>query len=236
LQAVISGEVEMAAPALSRFSEYAGGFRVFQMPFMFRDLDAVQTFQRSETGEKLKRSIVPAGIQGLTYWQGGMRQLSTSQQLTMPAQNKLRIGTSTGGVNEKQFALAGFAPVVIKPDGLFAAASAGQVAAVEATWADMYRYRLHKANRFATVTNHGVDGYLVITSTKFWRDLKPPMQQALWQTLWSLSEARNAAVIEQEATNEARIRNSGVTITSLDDAQRSQWIRRFEPTWSERIK
>jgi C4-dicarboxylate-binding protein DctP len=236
IKAVIKGDVEMAAPALSRFIEYAGGFRVFQMPFMFRDLDAVQTFQRSSTGARLKQSMVPAGIQGLTYWQGGMNQLSTREQLQGPADSTLRIGTSNGGVNEKQLSLAGFNPVVTKPDGFFAAASAGRVDAVEATWADMYRYRLHKTNRFATVTNHGVDGYLLITSTKFWTDLKPKTRDALWSVLWSLTEERNQKVVEQEAINQARVRNAGVSIAPLDDAQRAQWVRRFEPTWSDRVK
>jgi len=236
IEAVIKGDIEMAAPALSRFTKYAGGFRVFQMPFMFRDLNAVQTFQRSGTGARLKQSMVPAGIQGLTYWQAGMRQMSTSQPLTVPGTVALSIGTSNGGINEKQLSLAGFKPVVSKPGGFFAAASAGRVQAVEATWADIYRHRLHKVNRFATVTNHGVDGYLLITSTKFWTNLKSQTRDALWATLWSLTEERNIKVIEQEAINEARVRNTGVTVTTLDDAQRNQWVNRFEPTWSDRIK
>ena len=64
LEAMLAGDVQMAAPSLSKFEKFTKKFRLFDLPFMFDDVDAVDRFQNSDDGQKLKNAMKRRGLQG----------------------------------------------------------------------------------------------------------------------------------------------------------------------------
>ncbi len=60
LEAMLSGDVQLAAPSLSKFEKFTKKFRLFDLPFLFKDIDAVDRFQNSADGQKLKESMSAA--------------------------------------------------------------------------------------------------------------------------------------------------------------------------------
>ena len=45
LEAMLQGDVHLAAPSLSKFEKFTKKFRIFDLPFMFKDIAAVDRFQ-----------------------------------------------------------------------------------------------------------------------------------------------------------------------------------------------
>ena len=45
LEAMLQGDVQLAAPSLSKFEKFTKQFRIFDLPFMFKNIDAVDAFQ-----------------------------------------------------------------------------------------------------------------------------------------------------------------------------------------------
>jgi TRAP-type C4-dicarboxylate transport system substrate-binding protein len=41
LEAMLQGDVQLAAPSLSKFEKFTKQFRIFDLPFMFKDINAV---------------------------------------------------------------------------------------------------------------------------------------------------------------------------------------------------
>ena len=68
LEAVLLGDVQMAAPSLSKFETFTKKLRLFDLPFLFADINAVDRFQASEDGQALKDSMKRKGLQGLAFW------------------------------------------------------------------------------------------------------------------------------------------------------------------------
>ena len=50
IEAMLRGDVQLAAPSLSLFESITKAFRLFDLPFMFKNIEAVDAFQASETG------------------------------------------------------------------------------------------------------------------------------------------------------------------------------------------
>ncbi len=84
LEAMLAGDVQMAAPSLSKFEKFTKKFRLFDLPFMFDDVNAVDRFQNSEEGQNLKDSMRRRGLQGLAFWHNGMKQISANRPLIVP--------------------------------------------------------------------------------------------------------------------------------------------------------
>jgi len=97
LEALLNGDVQLAAPSLSKFEKFTKQFRIFDLPFVFKNVDAVNEFQTSEKGEKMKSSMRRKGLQGLAFWHNGMKQMSANVPLEKPTDangKKFRVMTS----------------------------------------------------------------------------------------------------------------------------------------------
>ncbi|HEY5622973.1 MAG TPA: TRAP transporter substrate-binding protein DctP, partial [Gammaproteobacteria bacterium] len=76
LEALAFGEIQMIAVSLSKFDRLTHSYQVFDLPFLFPDLAAVERFQASPTGRHMLSELVDSGFLGLAYWHNGMKQLS----------------------------------------------------------------------------------------------------------------------------------------------------------------
>ena len=85
LEALLNGDVHLAAPSLSKFEKFTKKFRIFDLPFMFKDINAVDAFQASEKGQALLDSMQKRGLQGLAYWHNGMKHISANKPLINPS-------------------------------------------------------------------------------------------------------------------------------------------------------
>ena len=57
LEALLQGDVQLAAPSLSKFEKFTKKYRIFDLPFMFKNVDAVDAFQASENGRRSRLSM-----------------------------------------------------------------------------------------------------------------------------------------------------------------------------------
>ena len=54
---MLLGDVQFIAPSLSKFDRYTKKIQVFDLPFLFDDIDAVDHFQSSPQGKALLESM-----------------------------------------------------------------------------------------------------------------------------------------------------------------------------------
>ncbi|MBT8419478.1 MAG: TRAP transporter substrate-binding protein DctP, partial [Gammaproteobacteria bacterium] len=81
---ILAGEVQMGAPSLSKLKKYTDKLGVFDLPFLFTSIGAVDKFNETEQGQSLLKSMESVGITGLGYLLNGMKQLSANRTLYLP--------------------------------------------------------------------------------------------------------------------------------------------------------
>lgn len=77
-------ETQLLAPSLAKFEHYSKPIQIFDLPFPFDDIDAVDRFQQSPQGQALLKSMEGKGLTGLGYWHNGMKQLFANKALREP--------------------------------------------------------------------------------------------------------------------------------------------------------
>ena len=80
--------VQMGASSLSKFEPITKKFRIFDLPFLFNNIEAVNKFQASPAGKAILNSMEKKGILGLAYWHNGMKQMSANKPLLKPEDAK----------------------------------------------------------------------------------------------------------------------------------------------------
>ena len=76
MEALLLGDVQIAAPSLSKFEAYTKKYRLFDLPFLFQDMEAVDRFVSSEKGLELLNILEDKGYKGLGYVYNGLKQFS----------------------------------------------------------------------------------------------------------------------------------------------------------------
>lgn len=180
LQALRDGKVQMLAPSLSKFEGYTKQLDVFDLPFLFDDLEAVKRFQKRDKSRELLRSMATSGIYGLAYWNNGMKQLSANRELRAPADAKgLSFRIQPSSVLDAQFGLLDAKAVRLPFAETFKALQDGKVQGTENTWSNIGSQKLDSVQPFITETNHGVLSYMLISNQKFWNSMPYPVRTQL---------------------------------------------------------
>ncbi len=182
LEAMLRGDVQLAAPSLSKFETFTKKFRLFDLPFVFEDIKAVDAYQNSEDGQKLLRSMKRKGLLGLAFWHNGMKQISANKPLLLPADAKgLKFRVQPSDVLVAQFEALGASPQKMAFKEVYGALQTKVVDGQENTWSNIYGQKFFEVQDGTTETNHGIIDYLVVASAKWLDGLTPDVRDQFAQ-------------------------------------------------------
>ena len=234
LEAMLLGDVQMAAPSLSKMEEYTLKFRLFDLPFLFDDIAAVDRFQKSDAGRRLLRSVEDKGLLGLGFWHNGMKQMSANKPLLDPtdaAGLKFRIQASD--VLEEQFRALNANPQKLAFKEVYGALQTGVVDGQENTWSNIYTKKFFEVQDGVTESDHGVLDYIVVTSAEFWGGLADNDRADLSRIFEEVSAERNRLSLEINLSNRQKILDAGGVVRRLSPAQRQKWVAAMKPVWEK---
>ncbi len=235
LEALSKNEVQLLAPSLAKFEQYTKQVQVFDLPFLFDDLDAVNRFQKRAKGRQLLRSMENENITGLAYWHNGMKQLSATKALRLPSDaNGLAFRIQPSAVLESQFAQVGAPTKKIAFADVFASLQNGTVQGAENPWSNIYSKKMHTVQPYITESNHGVLDYMLVSNTRFWFGIPHNIRTELEGIIDEVTYEVNRAAEEANQAHRERIRQAGTSqIIELTAAERDAWREAMRPVWKE---
>ena len=235
LEAMLLGDVQMAAPALSKFSRYTDTLALYDLPFLFKDLDAVDRFQQGEQGQGMLDALQKKGLVGLGYLHNGMKQLSSSKPLRVPADAEgLKFRIMSSEVLEAQFEAVGAAPLKKPFSEVFTLLQTRAIDGQENTWSNIYSKKFFEVQDYITESNHGLIDYLVVTSTEFWNGLPDDIRMEVQKALDEALEFGNQVAAQKATEDRQKVVDSKRSeIITLSDAERAQWVEAMKPVWGK---
>ncbi len=234
LEAMLQGDVQLAAPSLSKFEKFTKKFRIFDLPFLFKDVDAVDRFQNSADGERLKKSMRRRGLLGLAFWHNGMKQMSANRPLIKPSDAEgLKFRVQASDVLVAQFEQLGANPQKMSFKEVYGGLQTKVIDGQENTWSNIYGKKFFEVQDGVTETNHGILDYLVVTSTEWWDGLPDDVRTQLATIIKEVTDTRNKASTEVNEANKQKIIESGGKVRKLTDEQRAEWVKALQPVWKK---
>jgi C4-dicarboxylate-binding protein DctP len=236
MEAVLLGDVQFIATSLSKFDRYTKKLQVFDLPFLFDDIDAVDRFQHSAQGKALLDSMVSKGFKGLGYWHNGMKQLSSDKdQLRRPEDVKgLKFRIQQSDVLEAQFRALGANPQKMAFSEVYQALQTGVVDGQENTWSNIYSQKFYEVQKTIAQTNHGVIDYMVLTNAGWWNKLPADVRKGLQEAMDEATAYANKLAGEINERDRKRILEAGkakVQELSKDDV--AAWRKAMHPVWKK---
>jgi C4-dicarboxylate-binding protein DctP len=234
LEAMLAGDIQLAAPSLSKFEKFTKKFRIFDLPFMFSNVAAVDRFQNSADGQKLLDSMKRRGLQGLAFWHNGMKQISANKPLLVPADAAgLKFRVQPSDVLVAQMEALNANPQKMAFSEVYGALQTGVVDGQENTWSNIYGKKFFEVQDGTTESNHGIIDYLVVTSTEWWGGLPDDVRGQLKTILDEVTAARNAESTRVNEEAKQAVIAAGGVVRTLTPEQRAEWVAAMKPVWSK---
>lgn len=235
MEALLLGDVQFIAPSLSKFAKFTKKLQVFDLPFLFDDIHAIDRFQKGKIGQDLLTSMESKGYTGLGYWHNGMKQLSANKLMRVPEDAKgLKFRIQPSDVLESQFKALNANPQKMAFAEVYQALQTGTVDGQENTWSNIYSQKFHEAQKYITETNHGVIDYMVVTNTKFWKGLPADVRDVLKKSMDEATVYSNKLAEDINQADKKKIMDSGKTeIITLTKEQQAQWRKAMAPVYKQ---
>lgn len=234
LEALLLGDVQILAPSLSKFGSYTRQFGVFDLPFVFEDMDAAIRFTNSKPGKKLLTAMDEVGFVGLGYWMSGMKYFSGNKALLVPSDAKgMKFRVQSSDVAKAMIAAMGGSPQPMAFAEVYGALQTGVVDGQENTWSNIYTKKFFEVQDSVTETNHQLLAYLFMTSTEFLDSLPKDVRKQFLAISNEVTQEANQSVKAKELANRENILKAGGKINVLTAAQRAEWVAAMKPVWSQ---
>ena len=234
MEALRLGAVELLAPSLSKFGT-AGvpEFEVFDLPFLFNNLDEVRRVTQGPLGRQLLDRLERQQMVGLGFMDSGFKQMSARRPLTTPADfqgQRLRVQASR--VLVAQMRALGAQAVVLPFGETRSALAKGVVDGAENPLSNFITQGLAGVQSDVSLTRHGYLGYAVVSNPRFWNSLTPADRELLGQALAEALALGNrlSAELDQQALDTLRS-TPGLRVHTLTPAQRAELKRQVEPVY-----
>jgi C4-dicarboxylate-binding protein DctP len=236
LEALQLGAVQMLAPSNSKFGPIGiRDFEVFDLPFLIPNLASLRKVTEGPIGKKMLHLMEPKGMVGLAYWDNGFKQMSANKPLRQPADYKgLKFRIQSSKVLEAQFRALGAVPQVMAFSDVYQALQTGVVDGQENTWSNMYTQKMHEVQKYATETNHGYIGYVVVVNKKFWDGLPSDIRAELEKAMAEATTYTNTiSAKENDDAKEAIVKVGTTTILAPTADEMAAMRKVMEPIYED---
>lgn len=235
MEALLLGDVQIVAPSLAKFGRYTPKLQVFDLPFLFDDIDAVDRFQAGPKGQELLDSMSKKGIKGLGYLHNGMKQLSANVPLRVPADAKgLKFRIQASDVLEAQFKAVGANPQKLAFAEVYQALQSGVVDGTENPWSNIYTQKFYEVQKDIMESNHGVLDYMVIVNVGWWDKLPVDVRTALNTAMVESIKYGNKIAASEAANYRQKVIDAKrAAVLPMTKPELAKWREAMQPVWKQ---
>jgi C4-dicarboxylate-binding protein DctP len=235
MEPLMTNAIQMAAPAFSKFTKMAPQLQLFDLPFLFNDLDHLHKVTQGPVGEKILDAVGKKGLVGLAYWDSGFKELSANKPLIMPADAEgLKFRIMSSKVLEAQFHAVNANPQVLPFSEVYSALQQRVVDACENPLSNFFTQKFNEVQSDLTMSNHGYLGYLVVTNKIFWKKLNDDQKKLITQAMKDATDYGNDLARHMDEDYLTKIKESGkTTVHELTGEQRKAWKEKMLSIYPE---
>jgi C4-dicarboxylate-binding protein DctP len=236
LDALKLGSVQMLAPVPGKFGPTGvPEFEVFDLPYMFPDLEALARVYKSPAGANLLKLLEPKGMVGLAYWNNGFRVMSANRPMHVPADAKgLKMRINSSKVNAAIMKSIGAVPQTMAFSEVYQALQTGVIDGTEGPLSNLYTQKQYEVQKHVTLTFHTISNYVVVVNKPFWDKLPADIRTTLEGAMKDATALNDRVSAKDEAAAIAAIKASGKSeIYTPTAAEKALWMKAMLPVQDE---
>ncbi|GJL82969.1 MAG: ABC transporter substrate-binding protein [marine bacterium B5-7] len=225
------GSIQGALSTLANLTTWVPEGALFDMPFMFRDANHINTVMNGPIGDEFKQLYAAQGFKVLGYIIYGSREVISKEPIKVPADvkgKKMRVLQSPLHID--LWSSLGANPTPVPITEAYNALQTGVVDYMDMTKSGYQALKLFEVVPYMTETNHIWALGAMYLGEDYWNNLTPEQQEVFQQAAdEAIPYFNDLAASEQDASLQKAVA-SGATAIKPDI---KAWQNAMAPFWEE---
>ena len=238
LDALMSGNVHMIAPSVTKMVKLDPRWQYVDMPFLFENDEHVQKFFKSDIAQTILNSdqLSANDIKGISFWGNGFKHFSNSKHplVTVEDYKGLKFRAQAGKVLESQFHALNAGSATISFGETYAALQQGTVDGQENTFNNFDTQKYQEVQKYLSTTAHGRLDYAIFVNKTFWESIPADLLAPVEEALAEATDLANKLASEENAKSFENIKNGGtVEVYEMSQEERDTLKAALQPVYDE---
>jgi tripartite ATP-independent transporter DctP family solute receptor len=238
--AIRQGIIDMAVGSTINWSPQLKQLNLFSLPFLMPDYAAIDALVQGEVGQELFQLIDKAGVVPLAWGENGYRQISNSKrEIRKPEDmNAMKVRVTGWPLYVNTFTELGARPRRMNWVDAKPALASGAVDGQENPLSIFIGAKLYNmGQKYLTLWNYVADPLIFVVNRKVWnswtaQDQEIVRQAALDASKQEIALARHGVTGEDPSLLD-EIRNHGVKVTELSQAEHDAFVAATKPVYEK---
>nr|WP_246202725.1 TRAP transporter substrate-binding protein [Fulvivirga lutimaris] len=221
------GSLGMTKVSTSIMESFAPNYKVFSLPYMFRDKNHLYKVLDGEIGKDLLDQGSKFWLKGLAYYDAGSRSFyAVNKPINEPADLKgMQIRVQASPTSMSMVSALGGSPTPISWGELYTALQQGVVDGAENNPPSFHTSRHYEVAKYYSLNEHTMVPDVLLISTKVWDRLSEQEQQ------WVQEAALESVELQRKLWNEAEeeamrvVEEAGVKVNRPDKRKFEEMVR-----------
>ena len=206
-------------------------FGIFDLPFLFKDAQESDLVLDGPFGKKLLERLPEKGLVGLSYWDHGFRNMTTSKKPIVKVEDfeGLKLRVQQIPIYIDMMKALGANPIALPFTELYTALENGTVDGQDNPLTSIVGSKLHEAQKFLSITRHTYNPLVVLASKKTWDKLTPDEHKIL------IDAANEAKPYQRKVSRDAEakaldvIKAAGLKVNEVSPAEIERMREKVQP-------
>ncbi|ETX28092.1 TRAP transporter substrate-binding protein [Roseivivax isoporae] len=219
------GTVEATIVSSGTLANFVPDTGVFDIPFLFRDLEHARAVLDGEIGEEILAKFADVGLHGLAWGEQGFRHITNNRNaIETPADVEgLKIRTMENPVHQAAFNAMGAAPTPMAWPEVISSLQQGVIDGQENPLSVIVSVKLDEVQEYLTLSGHVYSPAMLLVSKPFWDGLSDEQKEAFETAADEAVVAMRGFVDEVETTGVETLKERGMTVNELSAEQKAQF-------------
>ena len=224
------GSIQASLSTLSNLSTWVPETQLFDLPFLFRDVEHLNAALAADAGTSLQVQLAAQGIVAPAFVYYGARHLLSTEPLPTPksVQGK-RIRIIQSPLHAQLWEDLGALPIALPITETYNALSTGHVDAMDLTKSAYAGFRLHEVVPHVTETAHIHAAGSVVFSSQFWSLLSREEQEVFTSAAVEGATYFNELMEADERSSVEAVSKEGAIFYAAED--RGAWEKGARGVW-----
>ncbi len=233
LEGLQLGTIDLAIVSTGATVNFVPATGVFDIPFLFRDLQHARSVLDGEIGQNLLAEFSKRGLVGLAWGEQGFRQLTNNvRPVATPADAKgLKVRTMENPVHIAAFRELGILATPMAWPEVATALQQGTIDGQENPMSVIVSAKLPQLQKYLSLTSHVYGPAVVLASPSTYGSLSDAEKQAFKKAAEEAAVAMRAYVDNIEQSGIEEVKKAGMQVNEVDHSAFSKALDPIYPQY-----
>lgn len=235
LEGLQLGTIDMAIVSTGATLNFVPATGVFDIPFLFRDLDHARKVLDGDIGQSMLEEFPKRGLVALAWGEQGFRQLTNNERpVSKPADAKgLKIRTTENPIHIAAFRELGILATPMAWPEVATALQQGTIDGQENPMSVIVSAKLPQLQKYLSLTAHVYGPALILMSPSVYDGLSDDLKASFKQAAVTSAQAMRDYVDDVEQSGIEQVKKEGMEVNTVDH---DAFVEAVQPVYPQYYK